>query len=224
MLQRSMGIGHVAVGIAFKKFDSKVNAGWFVAAALFADLLLWVLILLGTEQVIVPEDFVTNRYMRFVFPVSHGVVASVGWACFIALISFGLLRKLKPAALIGLASLTHIFLDWLVHVAPFQVIGSVTVDGLGLWKNIHLSLVVECLLTCLCLVLYLRSTSAKGSLGRYGMAGFIVLLMLVMFSGQLFAPMPESAKQIAASSMITLLVIVIIVLWLDPKRSGRASA
>ncbi|MBL8018036.1 MAG: hypothetical protein JNM27_00090 [Leptospirales bacterium] len=216
-----MGIGHVAVGIAFKKLDSKTNAAWFVAAALFADLLLWVLIMVGTEQVIVPEDFVTNRYMRFVFPISHGVLASFGWAIIIGLIGFGFFRNVRSAALIGLASLTHLFLDWLVHVAPFQVIGSVTVEGLGLWKNIHLLLVVECLLTVVCLFLYLKSTSAASKLGRYGMIGFILVLMLVMFSGQLFAPMPETATQIASSSMITLIAIVLVVLWLDRKRSSR---
>ncbi|MCE9598673.1 MAG: hypothetical protein K8S54_11950 [Spirochaetia bacterium] len=218
-----MGIGHIAAGIAFKKLDAKTNAAWFVFAALLADFLLWVLILVGKEQLIIPDDYAQIRYMRFVFPISHGILASVGWAILIAGVAFAFLRDSRSALLVGLASMTHIFLDWLVHVVPFEVIGGLTLEGLGLWKNIKASVMIEFLLSVGCLFLYLKSTSSRTALGRFGMVVFIALLMIVMFGGQLFAPMPDSVQQIASSSIVTLLAIVLVVRWLDSKRSTQMS-
>jgi membrane-bound metal-dependent hydrolase YbcI (DUF457 family) len=42
-----MFVGHLGAGLALRKFDSRVNAGALVFAALFSEVLLWILALAG---------------------------------------------------------------------------------------------------------------------------------------------------------------------------------
>jgi len=214
-----MGIGHIAAGIACKKLDRNVNAAWYVGAALLADVLLWGLILVGREQMIIPDDYEQIRYMRFVFPISHGILSGLGWAVALGIFSYVFIRRIQASVVIAIACFSHIFLDWIVHPTQFSVLNGITVPGLGLWNHVYLSVVVEFVLTCILLWLYLRSTEPGGQLGRYGMVGFVIALMALMFSGQLFAPKPQSIEQIAITSLATLAIIVAVVGWLDTKRT-----
>ena len=70
--------GHVGAALALARAERRVNPGVFVAAALLADLLLWALVLAGAESVSIPADFARTRQPEFVFPWSHGLLASLG--------------------------------------------------------------------------------------------------------------------------------------------------
>jgi hypothetical protein len=75
-----MFIGHLGAGLAMRKFDKKINLAWFFVSVLFLDLLLWVFVLLGFENVIVPQNFEKLHYLTFIFPYSHSFIATVAWS------------------------------------------------------------------------------------------------------------------------------------------------
>ena len=52
-----MLIGHLGVGLALKKTEPKINVGWLFFMALFFDFLLGIFVLLGLEQVQIPENY-----------------------------------------------------------------------------------------------------------------------------------------------------------------------
>src|ERR1051325_191846 len=90
-----MFIGHYAVGLVSKGFAPRSSMGALVAAPLLLDLLWPLFLLLGWEHVsIVPNS---NPFLRIEFdsyPISHGLIAVVGWAILYAAIYFGVTRYL----------------------------------------------------------------------------------------------------------------------------------
>jgi TRAP-type C4-dicarboxylate transport system permease small subunit len=54
-----MGIGHVALGLALKKSEPRLNVGILVFATLLADFLLGVFAFLGWEWAHIPDTFTT---------------------------------------------------------------------------------------------------------------------------------------------------------------------
>ena len=75
-----MFAGHVGVGLAIARVERQINPGVFITAALLLDLVLWLLVLLGWESVSIPADFSNTHQPDFVFPYSHGLLATVIWA------------------------------------------------------------------------------------------------------------------------------------------------
>jgi hypothetical protein len=55
----------------------RVNVGAFIFAALLLDGVLWLLVLLGWESVAIPANFASTHQPEFVFPFSHGWLASI---------------------------------------------------------------------------------------------------------------------------------------------------
>ena len=58
-----MGIGHVAVGLGLKSADRRLNVGFLIFAALFADFLLGWFTLAGWESYEVPPDYASKHYL-----------------------------------------------------------------------------------------------------------------------------------------------------------------
>ena len=75
-----MFAGHVGAALAIGRAERRVNVGIFVTAALLLDLVLWVLILFGWETVILPTASSEIRQPGYLFPFSHGLIASLGWS------------------------------------------------------------------------------------------------------------------------------------------------
>ena len=74
-----MFVGHLGVGLALKRAEPEVNLGLLFFAAMLLDVLLWVFVLLGIEQVHVPPNYEDLHYLLFTFPYSHGLAASLLW-------------------------------------------------------------------------------------------------------------------------------------------------
>src|SRR5207248_5809310 len=85
-----MFIGHYAVGLIGKKFAPRTSLGALIAAPILLDLLWPIFLLLGWEHVSVVAN--SNPFLRFQFdsyPISHGLVAVIGWATLYASVYFG---------------------------------------------------------------------------------------------------------------------------------------
>jgi hypothetical protein len=132
-----------------------------------------------------------------------------------------LIKRSSAALAVSLAVFSHFLLDFIVHVPELPVTGNNSrMLGLGLWKNMIAALLLELILLIVGLFIYLKATRAINSIGKYGLAIFLILVAAMAFFGQLFAPVPPGVNQLALSSLITLIMVFVISAWLDTKRSA----
>src|SRR6266481_1730074 len=108
-----MGIGHVAVGLALKRADRRINVGWLIFAALLPDFLLGWFVLAGLESYVTPNDYPSVHYLLFTFPWSHGLLPDVAWAAVAGVVAWSLARR-RTAAVVAGAVLSHFLLDGIV--------------------------------------------------------------------------------------------------------------
>ena len=90
-----MFAGHIGAALAIGRAERRVSVGVFVAAALLLDFLLWLFVLLGWESVAIPADFANTHQPEFVFPYSHGLLASAVWSTLAAVLAFILCSRLR---------------------------------------------------------------------------------------------------------------------------------
>ena len=75
-----MFIGHFALGFAAKRAVPRVSLAVLLVAALFADVLWPVLVLLGVETVRIVPGYTVVTPLEFVsYPWSHSLLLLAGW-------------------------------------------------------------------------------------------------------------------------------------------------
>lgn len=203
-----MFIGHIAVGLAAKKAAPRTSLGTLLMAAQFTDLLWPILLLLGVEQVaIVPGSTVVTPLAFLSYPISHSLLADIGWATLFAG-GYQILKDYSRGALwVGIAVLSHWFLDALSHRPDLPLYpGSRTLIGLGLWNSLAGTIVVEGLLFGAGVLFYLKTTRAKDRTGAYAFWSLIALLVL-LYLGNLFGPIPPNVTSIAILGLLGWLLV-----------------
>jgi hypothetical protein len=218
--ERSVFVGHIGAGLALKRVAPRANLGVLLLGALFADVLLWVLVLAGFESVVVPADFRTVHYFTFVFPYSHSLVATLVWtslagAAVWLLLAPGFPRRGLVALAIALAVLSHFALDLVVHVPDLPVASDQSPKlGFGLWRSMPVALAVELLLAAAALVVYLRAVPL--SRGRAALViGLVVVTGALTALGPYASAEPPPAAAIAGSSLVTLTLVVLLGFWVE---------
>jgi hypothetical protein len=211
--------GHVGAALVIGRAERRVNIGVFITASLLLDLLLWLFVLLGLESVTIPPSYSSTHQVTFMFPYSHGLLASVLWSVLAAAVgSFAYSRlgaeKWVAALLIAVAVFSHWLLDVLVHRPEMPLVGSSSPKvGFGLWQSMPIALTVEAALVVLGLYLFMR----RSFLSRGRSIGLTVLsLVILTFTviGMTIAPPPPSPLAMAGSSLATLLVVCVLSFWL----------
>lgn len=216
-----MFIGHYAVGLAAKKFAPRASLGVLIAAPLLLDLLWPIFLLIGWEQVSIQPN--PNPFLRLWFdsyPISHGLVAVIGWATLLASIYFGVARYLAGALTVWVGVVSHWLLDYVVHRPDLPLYaGSRRLLGLGLWNHPRITISVETLLLVLGVVIYLYSTRAKDRIGAIAFWAFAIVL-IALFEFVVFGPPPKTVKQLALGSLFTWLFVAW-AWWFDRHRDAR---
>ena len=214
-----MFAGHVGAALAIARAERRVNVGVFITAALVLDMVLWLLVLVGFESVDIPANFATTHQAEFRFPYSHGLIAGLAWSVLagvVALTSFGgpPRAKVRVAVLIGAAVFSHWLLDALVHAPELPLAGADSAKvGLGLWQNMPVALVTEAVIVVVGLGLFVAGTR----LPRARTASLIALSLLLLaftIAGMTIAPAPPSARAMAGSSLVTLVIVCALACWL----------
>jgi hypothetical protein len=72
-----MFVGHYGAGLVLKGANRKLNLGWIFFAAMLPDIICGILVLLGIEKIKIPDDYAKLHYLKFDFPYSHGLFATV---------------------------------------------------------------------------------------------------------------------------------------------------
>jgi hypothetical protein len=193
-----MFIGHFALGFGAKRWAPAVSLGTLFLAAQFVDLLWPTLLLLGIEHVRVVPGITAFTPLDFThYPVSHSLLAGVGWG--IALGGgYALLRRNRRAAVvIGLLVLSHWMLDFVTHRPDLPILPGVDARaGLGLWHSIPATLVVELAIFAGGLALYARATAAVDRIGRWGLWALVAFL-LAIYAANVWGPPPPDEAAIA---------------------------
>jgi hypothetical protein len=214
-----MFAGHVGVALAIGRAERRVNVGVFVFAALLLDIILWFFVLLGWESVTIPVNFASSHQPEFVFPYSHGLLASIAWSALAgAAIFIGYprlkKRKLRAAAFVGTAVFSHWLLDALVHVPELPLAGAGSMKvGLGLWQSMPVALVVEAFILVVGLCLFMPGASLSRA-KKLWLAVLSLLILAFTVVGMTVAPPPPSVNAMAASSFVTIIVVCVLACWL----------
>jgi hypothetical protein len=211
-----MGIGHVAIGLALKRGDQKINVGWLVFAALLPDFLLGWFVLAGLESYTAPPDYASVHYLLFTFPWSHGLVANMVWAALASLTAFVLSRRRQASVITGIAVLSHFLLDGIVHVKGLPLfLSDGAVFGLGLWRFLPAELTIEMVMATLGLWIY--SIAMKPERRSLGMMIYIALLSVFLVAGQAGARELPAQGGLIAGWLIGPPLMSAIAFWLDRK-------
>jgi hypothetical protein len=218
-----MGIGHVAVGLALKRADRRINVGWLIFAALLPDFLLGWFVLAGWESYAAPPDYRTAHYLLFTFPWSHGLLADLVWALTGGMLVWALARRPPAAEAVAIAVLSHFLLDGVAHVRGLPLVGTEgPVFGLGLWRHLSLELSTEAGMAAVGLWIYLSAVKTGASKRGVGMAIYIAALTVFLIAGQAgTTELPERGGLIASWLAVTP-VMSAIAFWLDRRKPAGA--
>jgi hypothetical protein len=205
--------------MAIGRAERRVNLGILVLAALLLDFVLWVLVLLGWESAVIPADFNTTHQPYFVFPYSHGLPASIAWSVLAGAAAFLWYSRLhharlRIAAFVSAAVFSHWLLDALVHAPELPIAGANSAKvGLWLWQDMPLALTVEACIAVagLCFFVFGSSLSPAKKLWLSALSLLTVASTVV---GMTVAPAPPSVVAMAASSLITIVVVSALAGWL----------
>jgi hypothetical protein len=205
-----------------------VNVGVFIAAALFLDALLWLFVLVGWESIILPSDIARTHQPDYVFPYSHGLVASLAWSAAAGAVAFAAYRRqgaarVRIALLVAAAVSSHWLLDALVHRPELPLVGSDSPKvGLGLWSSLPTALCIEVAILAIGFCLFVPG--CRMSRGRW--LAFTVLSLVIAVAtvaGMTIAPPPPSPEAMAVSSGVTIVLVCALAGWLARlPREGRA--
>jgi len=214
-----MFAGHVGAAMAIGRAERRVNLGVLVFAAVFLDFALWLFVLLGWESVTIPTNFSATHQPEFVFPYSHGLLASIGWSV-LAGVATSLCyprlnqAKLRAAVLVAAAVFSHWLLDALVHAPELPIMGAGSAKvGLGLWQLMPVALAVETVIALAGLYLFLSGASLSVA-KKFGLAALSILILVFTVAGMTVAPPPPSVAAMAASSLVTIVVVCALAFWL----------
>ena len=226
-----MFVGHFALGFAGKKVAPGVSLGtWFLAVQL-ADLLWPICLLTGVEHVrIVPGLTRLTPLDFYDYPITHSLVADVGWAALLGVLAFVLRRRIEPDAgrragaslLLGFGVLSHWFLDLAVHQPDMPLWPGGPRYGWGLWNHPGVEIPLELAMFAAGLVLYLGATKARDGIGRFGIWVLALFLVAVWLMSVFGAPPPN--ERVLAWVSLSIWLIVLAAWWIDRHRTALALA
>jgi hypothetical protein len=204
-----MFVGHLALAFAAKRQAPPVSLGWLVAAVIALDLIWPLLLLAGVEHVrIEPGATAFTPFVFTSYPWSHSLLTAFGWG--LALAALARWRGVPAAACAWLAALvvSHWVLDWTSHAPdlPLWPAASSPRFGLGLWRSIPATLVVEGALWIAGLAIYLRGRQATRAAAPVAFWSFVVVTTLLWIAGP-FSPPPPDVRTLAWFGLVGWLTV-----------------
>jgi hypothetical protein len=214
-------IGHYGLALAAKRIAPRASLGTLIMAAQLVDLIWPVLLLLGVEHVrIVPN---ANPFLRLSFdfyPWTHSLVMGIVWAL-VAGGGYALARRDRATGLIvGLLVVSHWVLDWITHQPDLPLYPGGARVGLGLWRSMYGTMLVEAVMFVAGLAAYARVTRAIDRAGRWALGAFVALLALLYVANAYSAP-PPSVSAVAWGALAGW-IIPLFGWWLDRHRAAGA--
>lgn len=210
-----MFIGHFGLGLATKKAAPKISLGTLLMATQFLDLVWPTLLLLHIETVAIHPGLSGPRSLEFTnYPITHSLLGAIGWSVLFGSIYWIFKKNSKNGILLGLAVLSHWFLDLIVHFHDLPLYpGSSIYLGLGAWASIWFTTLIEMALLITGIILYLQTITFKNMTGKIVFALLIILLLLVQISN-FWGPPPANVQALAWSAQFQWLFVAM-AYWAD---------
>ncbi len=219
-----MFIGHFAVGFAAKKFAPSTSMAVLLAAPLFLDILWPIFVLCGWEQVRIDPGNTRYTPLDFVhYPWSHSLLMSIVWATLFALVYYALARSRSAALVIWVGVVSHWVLDWITHRPDMPLYPGSPRLGLSLWNSIPGTMIVEITMLAIGVWLYVRTTSTRDRIGRYALAAYVGLLLLLYIADR-FSDPPPSVAAIAWAGLAASAIFLPWAWWFDHHRTPLAGS
>jgi uncharacterized membrane protein len=221
-----MFAGHIGVALVAARVEPRVNVGVLAGASLLLDVLLWLFILLGLESVVIPANFPHTHQPEFVFPYSHGLLASVVWSGLAGALVFAVRERragmqARSALVMSGVVFSHWILDALVHRPELPVIGSASPHiGIGLWNTMPVALAIEAALVVAGMFWFFPASGLPRS-RTIALAALTLLTLGFTVAGMTVAPPPPSAVAMAASSLGTIIAVCLLAGWLGRGSGGK---
>lgn len=196
-----MLLGHYGAAFAAKRVAPRTSLGTFNLAAELLDEVWPILVLMGVEHVrVAPGEMAANPLDFYYYPYTHSLVAAIGWSLLLGILYFAMRRNRRDAIVVGLLVLSHWILDVPMHKPDLPLWpGSSVKIGLGAWRSIPLTIILELAVFLGGLAVYLRTARARDRTGSWALWAMIAVLLLIFFSGFVSAPPPnERAVGVAA--------------------------
>jgi len=213
-----MFLGHYGLAFATKRVAPRASLGTFAFAAQLLDELWPIFLLVGVERVrVVPGLMAANPLDFEYYPFSHSLVAAAVWSVLVGGIYYAKRRDRRSATIVGLLVLSHWILDVPMHQPDLPLWpGSTMRIGLGAWRSIPLTIVLELAVFGLGLVVYLRTTRARDRIGSWALWTMVAVLLLIFLSG--FTSPPPSTQRAIALGALGLWLFVPWGYWIDRHR------
>ena len=206
-----MFIGHFALGFAAKPAVPRVSLAMLLVAALFADILWPVLVLLGIEQVRIAPGYTAFTPLEFIsYPWSHSLLMLCFWGAVVGGVYRGIFGGRRTFIALAALVMSHWVLDWITHAPDMPLYPGGPRLGLGLWNSVTSTMVVELLMLAGGLYLYMRSTEATDRTGRWALISLGVALGALYMVDALSGMLPPS---VTAICIVGLAMAVVFPLW-----------
>jgi hypothetical protein len=217
-----MFIGHYATCLALKRVEKKASLGMLFLAVQLVDILFFPFVLLGIEKINIIENFTESTHFELEYmPYTHSLLSSILLAGFVYILFRIVSPRNKSVALVmGIAVLSHWFFDLIVHTPDLPLWNDTSTKlGFGLWNNAIATYTLEAALLLGGLWLYLSATTSRSSIGRYGMAVFVLILLLINTVNIFGPPFGNTKISLAISALVMYFLFAGVAHWLDGKRS-----
>ena len=187
-----MFLGHFGLGLAGKRLAPRMSLGSLFLAVQFADLLFWVLTLVGAEHFRVSPGATRVTPMDFFdYPWSHSLLALAIWGAIVGSIYWISRDSLAGGIVLAVGVLSHWVLDWIVHRRDMPLGFHGPYFGLQLWRSLPLTIAVEAAVFGAGLAVYLASTRASDRTGVWSLWALVVFLVAAWLASVLGPPPPS---------------------------------
>jgi membrane-bound metal-dependent hydrolase YbcI (DUF457 family) len=222
-----MFAGHFGMGFGLKRAAPALSLGWLFLAVNFVDIVWSGLVLLGVERVAIdPGNTAVTPLDFFDYPYTHSLVATLAWIAltYAVVRLFGRadpVHRTRYALILALAVGSHFLLDLITHRPDLPLWpGSSDYLGLGLWRSVTLTGILEMTILFVGFGVYLSATKARSKWGRIGPWVLVSLLAVVQLSNY-FGPPPPSVTAIGVVGLLGQLLLVALAFSVDRGRTAR---
>ncbi|MEE2690975.1 MAG: hypothetical protein VX640_05460 [Pseudomonadota bacterium] len=218
-----MFIGHYGPALAGKSAAKAVPLWALFVAVQFLDYLWGLFIVLGVERMRIEPGFTTMSPLDlYDMPWTHSLLMAGVWSLILGAGWAAMTKSQKALGglVMGLAVLSHWFLDLLMHVPDLPLWPDGPKVGFGAWRNEWLTLVLEFGVLALGCAFYLGATKPKGAMGRVGPV-LLALIMLGVYWFSLTGPLPSRPNE-AGLMAIFAYTLMALLAWLLCDRTRAA--
>jgi len=218
-----MFLGHFGLGFAGKRIAPDMSLGSLFLAVQFADLLFWILTIVGAEHFRISHGATRVTPMDFYdYPYSHSLLALAVWGLVLGAAYWIARHTLAGAIVLAVGIVSHWVLDVIVHRADMPLGLHGPYLGLQVWRSLPLTLVLEAVVFSAGIGVYLNATRARDAVGVWAFWALVVLLA-ALWLGSVLGPPPPSERVVEWAGL-AMWLFVPWGWWIDRHRAPRGAA